>query len=34
VLSESLRKQDGLRLGADRYYVTSDLKAFEKLAGT
>ncbi|MFD7668325.1 NAD(P)-dependent alcohol dehydrogenase [Streptomyces sp. NPDC059788] len=35
VLSQSLRKQeDGLRLGADRYYATSDPETFEKLAGS
>ncbi|GAA2286589.1 NAD(P)-dependent alcohol dehydrogenase [Streptomyces hawaiiensis] len=35
VLSQSLRKQeDGLRLGADHYYATSDPKTFEELAGT
>ncbi|MFI8350326.1 NAD(P)-dependent alcohol dehydrogenase [Streptomyces sp. NPDC085596] len=35
VLSQSLRKKDdGLRLGADRYYATSDPKTFEELAGT
>ncbi|MEU5091240.1 NAD(P)-dependent alcohol dehydrogenase [Streptomyces sp. NPDC021356] len=35
VLSQSLRKQDdGLRLGADHYYATSDPATFEKLAGT
>ncbi|GGW70496.1 NAD(P)-dependent alcohol dehydrogenase [Streptomyces xantholiticus] len=35
VLSQSLRKQeDGLKLGADHYYATSDPKTFEKLAGT
>ncbi|MFH8344328.1 NAD(P)-dependent alcohol dehydrogenase [Streptomyces sp. NPDC018045] len=33
VLSQSLRKQeDGLRLGADHYYATSDPATFEKLA--
>jgi uncharacterized zinc-type alcohol dehydrogenase-like protein len=33
VLSQSLRKkEDGLRLGADHYYATSDPKTFEKLA--
>ncbi|MEU2788085.1 NAD(P)-dependent alcohol dehydrogenase [Streptomyces sp. NPDC007100] len=33
VLSQSLRKQeDGLRLGADHYYATSDPETFEKLA--
>lgn len=33
VLSQSLRKQDdGLRLGADHYYATSDDKTFEDLA--
>ena len=35
VLSQSLKKQeDGLRLGADRYYATSDPETFEKLAGS
>jgi uncharacterized zinc-type alcohol dehydrogenase-like protein len=35
VLSQSLRKQDdGLRLGADHYYATSDPKTFEELVGT
>lgn len=35
VLSQSLRKQeDGLKLGADHYYATSDEATFEKLAGT
>ncbi|MFJ9740305.1 NAD(P)-dependent alcohol dehydrogenase [Streptomyces sp. NPDC101166] len=35
VLSQSLRKQDdGLRLGADHYYATSDPETFKKLAGT
>ncbi|MGH3713668.1 MAG: NAD(P)-dependent alcohol dehydrogenase [Micromonosporaceae bacterium] len=35
VLSQSLRKQDdGLRLGADRYYATSDPATFQQLAGT
>jgi uncharacterized zinc-type alcohol dehydrogenase-like protein len=35
VLSQSLRKQeDGLRLGADHYYATSDPKTFEELSGT
>ncbi|WP_338089916.1 NAD(P)-dependent alcohol dehydrogenase [Nonomuraea basaltis] len=35
VLSQSLKKQDdGLRLGADHYYATSDPKTFETLAGT
>ena len=34
VLSQSLRKQDdGLRLGADHYYATSDQATFETLAG-
>ena len=33
--SQSLRKQeDGLRLGADHYYATSDAETFEELAGT
>jgi uncharacterized zinc-type alcohol dehydrogenase-like protein len=33
VLSQSLKKQeDGLRLGADRYYATSDPQTFEALA--
>ncbi|MFH9663063.1 NAD(P)-dependent alcohol dehydrogenase [Streptomyces sp. NPDC017248] len=35
VLSQSLRKKDdGLKLGADHYYATSDPKTFEDLAGT
>ncbi|MGW2345009.1 NAD(P)-dependent alcohol dehydrogenase [Streptomyces sp. NPDC001661] len=35
VLSQSLRKKDdGLKLGADHYYATSDPKTFEQLAGT
>ena len=35
VLSQSLRKQDdGLRLGADSYYATSDPATFEELAGS
>jgi uncharacterized zinc-type alcohol dehydrogenase-like protein len=35
VLSQSLRKKDdGLNLGADHYYATSDPKSFEELAGT
>ncbi|MGI5402537.1 NAD(P)-dependent alcohol dehydrogenase [Streptomyces sp. CA-135486] len=35
VLSQSLRKQeDGLKLGADHYYATSDEATFEKLAGS
>ncbi|NGN66685.1 NAD(P)-dependent alcohol dehydrogenase [Streptomyces sp. A7024] len=35
VLSQSLRKQDdGLRLGADHFYATSDPQTFEELAGT
>ena len=35
VLSQSLRKKDdGLRLGADHYYATSDPATFEALAGT
>ena len=34
VLSQSLKKQeDGLRLGADDYYATSDPATFEQLAG-
>ncbi len=34
VLSQSLKKQeDGLRLGADRYYATSDPDTFTELAG-
>lgn len=34
VLSQSLKKQeDGLRLGADHYYATSDPGTFEELAG-
>ncbi|MCW2925462.1 MAG: Alcohol dehydrogenase GroES domain protein [Thermoleophilia bacterium] len=34
VLSQSLRKQeDGLRLGADHFYATSDPATFEQLAG-
>jgi uncharacterized zinc-type alcohol dehydrogenase-like protein len=35
VLSQSLKKQeDGLHLGADSYYATSDPATFEQLAGT
>jgi uncharacterized zinc-type alcohol dehydrogenase-like protein len=35
VLSQSLKKQeDGLRLGADHYFATSDPDTFEALAGT
>ncbi|WP_221347721.1 NAD(P)-dependent alcohol dehydrogenase [Streptomyces beigongshangae] len=35
VLSQSLRKKDdGLKLGADHYYATSDPKTFEDLRGT
>ncbi|WP_406480910.1 NAD(P)-dependent alcohol dehydrogenase [Streptomyces sp. NBC_01615] len=35
VLSQSLKKMDdGLRLGADHYYATSDPTTFEQLAGT
>ncbi|KRE71033.1 NAD(P)-dependent alcohol dehydrogenase [Arthrobacter sp. Soil762] len=35
VLSQSLKKQeDGLKLGADHYYATSDETTFEDLAGT
>jgi alcohol dehydrogenase (NADP+) len=35
VLSQSLKKQDdGLRLGADDYYATSDPETFERLAGS
>jgi uncharacterized zinc-type alcohol dehydrogenase-like protein len=35
VLSQSLKKmEDGLRLGADHYYATSDPDTFDKLAGT
>jgi uncharacterized zinc-type alcohol dehydrogenase-like protein len=35
VLSQTLSKQkDGLRLGADHYYATSDATTFEKLANT
>jgi alcohol dehydrogenase (NADP+) len=35
VLSQTLsKKDDGLRLGADHYYATSDPKTFEQLAGT
>jgi alcohol dehydrogenase (NADP+) len=34
VLSQSLKKQeDGLRLGADHYFATSDPSTFEQLAG-
>jgi len=33
VLSQSLKKKDdGLRLGADHYYATSDPETFKKLA--
>ena len=35
VLSQSLKKQeDGLRLGADHYYATSDPATFEQLGGS
>jgi uncharacterized zinc-type alcohol dehydrogenase-like protein len=35
VLSQSLKKKDdGLRLGADHYYATSDPETFKKLAGS
>jgi len=35
VLSQSLKKkEDGLRLGADHYWATSDPATFEQLAGT
>jgi uncharacterized zinc-type alcohol dehydrogenase-like protein len=35
VLSQSLKKmEDGLKLGADHYYATSDPSTFEQLAGT
>ncbi|MEZ3182388.1 NAD(P)-dependent alcohol dehydrogenase [Streptomyces pimonensis] len=35
VLSQSLRKKDdGLKLGADRYHATSDPRTFEELRGT
>ncbi|WP_166462671.1 NAD(P)-dependent alcohol dehydrogenase [Amycolatopsis acidicola] len=35
VLSQSLKKrEDGLRLGADHYYATSDESTFETLAGS
>ncbi|MET1085513.1 MAG: NAD(P)-dependent alcohol dehydrogenase [Arthrobacter sp.] len=35
VLSQSLKKQeDGLRLGADHYYATSDENTFQELAGS
>ena len=35
VLSQSLKKQeDGLRLGADHYYATSNPETFEELAGS
>lgn len=35
VLSQTLKKkEDGLRLGADHYYATSDPETFTKLAGT
>ncbi|MDC0771342.1 NAD(P)-dependent alcohol dehydrogenase [Streptomyces sp. HD] len=35
VLSQSLRKQeDGLKLGADHYYATSDENTFKELQGT
>ncbi|MPY61101.1 NAD(P)-dependent alcohol dehydrogenase [Streptomyces spongiae] len=35
VLSQSLRKKDdGLRLGADHYYATSDPKTFDELRGS
>ena len=35
VLSQSLKKmEDGLRLGADEYYATSERETFKKLAGS
>jgi uncharacterized zinc-type alcohol dehydrogenase-like protein len=35
VLSQSLsKKEDGLKLGADHYYATSDAETFKTLAGT
>ncbi|MBK6013417.1 NAD(P)-dependent alcohol dehydrogenase [Streptomyces sp. MBT53] len=35
VLSQTLsKKEDGLKLGADHYYATSDPKTFEELRGT
>ncbi|MGQ4328438.1 NAD(P)-dependent alcohol dehydrogenase [Streptomyces hayashii] len=35
VLSQSLRKkEDGLKLGADHYYATSDEKTFQELSGS
>lgn len=35
VLSQTLKKkEDGLRLGADQYYATSDPETFKKLAGS
>ncbi|HJV47622.1 MAG TPA: NAD(P)-dependent alcohol dehydrogenase [Bacillota bacterium] len=35
VLSQTLKKkEDGLRLGADHYYATSDSETFKKLAGS
>ncbi|WP_349958618.1 NAD(P)-dependent alcohol dehydrogenase [Rhizobium sp. ZPR3] len=35
VLSQSLsKKEDGLKLGADHYYATSDAETFTKLAGS
>ncbi|MFB6466806.1 NAD(P)-dependent alcohol dehydrogenase [Cytobacillus sp. Hz8] len=35
VLSQTLKKKDdGLKLGADHYYATSEPETFEKLAGT
>ena len=35
VLSQTLsKKEDGLRLGADRYYATNDAETFKKLAGS
>ncbi len=35
VLSQTLRKkEDGLKLGADHYYATSDPETFKELAGT
>lgn len=35
VLSQTLKKkEDGLQLGADHYYATSDPKTFEQLAGS
>ena len=33
MLSQSLKQEDGLRLGADHYFATSDPATFEQLDG-